>query len=45
MVVSRKRGEMGHVEPVGGEALLREREKVIVIKPILAPSPWLSYII
>lgn len=32
----------GHVEPVGDEALLREREMVIAVKPIFAPSPWLS---
>lgn len=37
MVISRGRGETGHVEPVGHEALLREREMVVAIKPILAP--------
>lgn len=42
MAVSRGRGEAGHVEPVGDEAMPREREMVIVIKAIFAPSPWLS---
>lgn len=42
MVISRGRGETGHLEPVGHEVLLREREMVIAIKPILGPSPSLS---
>lgn len=44
MVVSRGRGETGHLEPVGHEALLRESKMVIAIKNNTCPESIAFYV-